>query len=214
MHAPLYVPPCDILVHCGDGTNHGTIDSLLAFNAWCGHMKRNVCRDIVFVPGNHDKNLDFLTSESPELYRKACAAMSNVILLDSAAVEVQGLKFYGSPLTRTRSGKWGFNITSESAAFVEFSKIPYDLDVLVTHSPPYGILDLVERDDRSERTGSVSLRDIVLTRRPRFHAFGHIHEGYGRMRESGIEFINACSCDAKRLPVNDAILVNIPVRAQ
>lgn len=212
MHSPLYVPPCDILVHCGDATNHGTLDSLRAFNAWCGLMKRNVCREVIFVPGNHDKNLDPLTADSQEHYLKAREAMSNVILLDSGATEVQGLKFYGASLTRTPSGRWGFNAASESAEFLEFSKIPYELDVLVTHSPPYGILDYIQRDNQS--VGSSVLRDIVLTRKPRFHAFGHIHEGYGRLQESGIEFINACSCDAKRLPVNDAVAVSISVSSK
>lgn len=214
MHKALYVPPCDILVHCGDATNHGTLDSLQAFNAWCGDMKQRVCKDVIFVPGNHDKGLDPNRAENSEQFEKARIAMSNVILLTSDAVEVQGLRFYGASMTRTPSGRGAFSSSSENASFLEFSKIPEGLDVLVTHSPPYGVLDAVRRDFKDEHLGSHALREIVLTRRPKYHAFGHIHEGYGRMTESGIHFINASSCDSRKLPVNDAIEVLIELDPQ
>lgn len=55
--------------------------------------------------------------------------------------------------------------------------IPNSTDVLVTHGPPYMILD---RNLEGLFTGCQQLREAVVDRvKPRLYVFGHIHEGYG-----------------------------------
>jgi Icc-related predicted phosphoesterase len=52
-------------------------------------------------------------------------------------------------------------------------------DVLVTHEPPRGVLDLAV-DGR--HAGSERVREMVMRLRPRVHTFGHIHESPGIAR--------------------------------
>lgn len=47
---------------------------------------------------------------------------------------------------------------------------------MLTHGPPYGILDTTWQD---EQVGCEHLRRAVQRCRPRLHCFGHIHEGWG-----------------------------------
>ena len=69
--------------------------------------------------------------------------------------------------------------------------IPPETDVLVTHGPPDRIMDLVERSEtESEHTGCASLRTRVRAIQPRYHVFGHIHEGFGCLDEAGVRYLN------------------------
>lgn len=54
-----------------------------------------------------------------------------------------------------------------------------DVHVMLTHGPPYGILDRVYPD---ESVGCTHLRRAVERAKPLIHCFGHIHEGHGAMR--------------------------------
>eukprot|EP00913_Durusdinium_trenchii_P027205 g25525.t1 len=69
-------------------------------------------------------------------------------------------------------------LENEAAAVAKWSEIPDQLDVLVTHGPPYGILDTVKRDIHA---GCPELLKRVQQVAPQFHFFGHIHED-GRRR--------------------------------
>ena len=66
------------------------------------------------------------------------------------------------------------------------------MDVLITHCPPYGILDVVD----GEHQGSSSLMERVMQIKPKYHIFGHIHEGYGKYEENGTTFLNVSVLDS------------------
>jgi Icc-related predicted phosphoesterase len=51
---------------------------------------------------------------------------------------------------------------------------------LVTHGPPYGILD---KTDGGKHGGSEFLLKEVLRIKPKLHLFGHIHEGRGQYKK-------------------------------
>ena len=72
-----------------------------------------------------------------------------------------------------------------------YASIPEDTDVLVTHTPPYGILDR----DGSILFGSRELLDRVRTIRPHLHLFGHIHKSHGTTSEGVTVFSNAAIMD-------------------
>ena len=64
----------------------------------------------------------------------------------------------------------------------ELKKIEDHVDkntILITHSPPKGILDKVTN---GLYAGSVSILDLVKAKQPIFHIFGHIHEAFGRSK--------------------------------
>lgn len=67
--------------------------------------------------------------------------------------------------------------------------IPTGVDVLVTHTPPFGILDLPTSG--SVNLGCKHLLAELKRIQPRYHIFGHVHASHGRLIEGGTEFVNA-----------------------
>lgn len=59
--------------------------------------------------------------------------------------------------------------------------------ILVSHAPPYGILDV---PPSGSHTGSTCLRDLIDEFKPRVVLSGHIHEARGIVREKGTIFMN------------------------
>lgn len=58
------------------------------------------------------------------------------------------------------------------------------IDIMVTHGPPFGILDTVVGfgPRMNSSAGCQHLLRAVKRCKPRLHAFGHIHEGWGAQR--------------------------------
>jgi hypothetical protein len=67
-------------------------------------------------------------------------------------------------------------------------------DVLVTHEPPRGTLDVAFN---GQHAGSERVRDMVMRFRPRVHTFGHIHESPGIVRLGGTLAVNCTMGDGK-----------------
>jgi Icc-related predicted phosphoesterase len=76
--------------------------------------------------------------------------------------------------------------------------IPTGTDVLITHGPPMGILDVV----RGDHVGCQDLFDRIQLIQPAVHAFGHIHEGSGVHEKDGTTFVNASICDRRYNAIN------------
>ncbi|XP_010788446.1 metallophosphoesterase domain-containing protein 1-like [Notothenia coriiceps] len=71
---------------------------------------------------------------------------------------------------------WGFNLPRGQALLDKWNQIPDNTDILVTHCPPLGFLDWVPK--KMQRVGCMELLNTVQRRvQPKFHVFGHIHEG-------------------------------------
>jgi Icc-related predicted phosphoesterase len=63
--------------------------------------------------------------------------------------------------------------------------IPSNIDILVTHCPPKGILD------DNGRWGCPILRELIEDAEPKMHLFGHCHETAGEKVKVGkTEFWN------------------------
>lgn len=82
---------------------------------------------------------------------------------------------------------WAFNYQRSTDRFNPSTKVaPFEapnpvpswpkIDIMLTHGPPYGILDTTWQD---EQVGCENLARAVQRCRPRLHCFGHIHEGWG-----------------------------------
>jgi Icc-related predicted phosphoesterase len=175
-HSLTDIPDGDILVHGGDLTRSGTLENVEEFNRWLGGLPH---RHKVVIAGNHD----FCFQERPS---EARARLTNAIYLEDSSCEIEGLTFYGSPWTPIFYD-WAFMLSDPDLA-PKWALIPVGLDVLVTHGPPLGILDLA---NRGAHTGSSTLLQRVAEVRPRLHVFGHIHEAAGRTDIDGTTFLNA-----------------------
>ena len=103
--------------------------------------------------------------------------------LQDERLEVMGLKVYGSPW-QPRFSDSAFNLSRGAELRAVWDKIPSDTDILVTHSPPLGVMDQCRSHTRdggtrpAGRSGCEDLTHQLVTRlRPRLHVFGHVHEG-------------------------------------
>jgi predicted phosphohydrolase len=186
-HRDLTVPDGDLLVHAGDVTRRGELDTVADFDLWLGELPHP---HKVVICGNHD----FAFQEQPDAAR---GLITNAVYLEDSGATVGGLAVYGSPW-QPWFFDWAFNLERGPALAAVWAKIPDRTDVLITHGPPAGILD---RTDRGELVGCRDLFDRVMEVRPRLHVFGHIHEAAGRLDIDGTTFVNASCFDGHGGPV-------------
>ncbi|PYI36505.1 hypothetical protein BP00DRAFT_421451 [Aspergillus indologenus CBS 114.80] len=100
----------------------------------------------------------------------------------TAAATRERPRTHGSTGSRGEGARGAIAANSGRGGFVAPAPIPdgQAIDIVITHGPPYGILDHVGPDHVS--VGCEHLYRAVRRARPRLHVFGHIHEGYGAMR--------------------------------
>lgn len=188
----------DVLIHCGDISGNGGIQAIEAFLAWFSALDK--FKHKIFIAGNHDWLFERANLRAREV------VPNNVIYLEDEEVVIDGVKFYGTPVQK-HFRNWAFN-RDESKLAQHWQAIPDDTDVLITHSPPYSILDLVPWNNSCE--GSPSLyKEVVERIKPSLHLMGHIHEGYGFKIIENTTFINASCIDGDYMAVNDPFLVNL-----
>ncbi|TDH72941.1 hypothetical protein CCR75_003784 [Bremia lactucae] len=211
------LPDGDLLLHCGDFTNRGTHDEISDFNEWLGTLpyrykvviagNHDVCMDAVEYDQHWDKAFRHTKYNDPSLSK---ALLTNCTYLENRSIIIEKVKIYGSPMTPPISGRAGaFNVARGFGGQQHWAKVPADVDVLITHGPPHGILDLTFT---GLHVGSETLLKETMSRiRPRFHVFGHIHESYGATRVGKTVFINAASSTLLAKPVHAPIVVDIPI---
>lgn len=198
------IPDGDVLIHAGDHTGRGypaeSEDALLEL----GKLKSRF-KHVVAIAGNHD----FLAEKQPLLWRKYCVDAGVVYLQDDEII-LEGLKIYGSPW-QPWFCDWAFNLDRGSALKEKWDMIPQALDVLITHGPPLGFLDVLGPDGSQPgvNIGCQDLLEAVKRLKPRLHVFGHIHEGYGKSQYESIKFANASICDTRYRAVNSPIVVDL-----
>ncbi|WP_216327473.1 metallophosphoesterase family protein [Deinococcus aestuarii] len=185
LHDQVRLPPGDVLLHAGDVSCHGRLDEIGRFLSWFGRV--GDFRHRVMIAGNHD----FAFERTPHLAEGLIP--DNVTYLKDSGVELDGVRFWGSPVT-PEFMRWAFNRTDEELR-QHWGQLPAGVDVVVTHGPPRGVLDRVLPEGQA--VGCPHLGWVIEHLRPRVHVFGHIHEGYGREKRGGVQYLNAAVCDAR-----------------
>ena len=84
-----------------------------------------------------------------------------------------------------------------------YANIPDDTDILITHTPPFGILDF----DDNINYGSEELLGRISVVQPQLHLFGHIHAQYGMTILNGITFSNGAVMNADYTNFRKPILI-------
>jgi predicted phosphohydrolase len=196
MHDGLVVPEGDLLVHAGDSTKRGRLVEIEEVDRWLGTLPHP---HKVIIAGNHD----FAFERGPE----ARARITHATYLQDELATVLGLRIWGSPW-QPRFFDWAFN-ADRGRLWEKWALIPADVDVLVTHGPPMGILDVTAS---GEHVGCEELLRELDRVRPRLHVFGHIHEAYGIVRRGETTFVNASTCDLSYQPVQPPIVVDLDPR--
>ena len=170
------LPTADIIVHSGDFTMAGSEQEAYDFMNWFCDLNY---KHKVFIAGNHD---DCMYGAS-----KIDGLPENVHYLMNSGVEIEGLKFYGVPLFMQdcMDGSYeGF-----------FEDIPDDTDILVTHQPPMGIMDLTDYGTGKKHHGNLALMNRIDQLHLKYHLFGHEHETNGIVRLNDTVFSNAAVLD-------------------
>ena len=207
----------DVLIHAGDACVCGSSEEVFGFLTW---FVARPFAHLIFVPGNHDLILDaeaYLAHgaawiegdlEDVEVFAADLAAFCDAhpslhILTESATrVEIEGVVFGGSP-AQPRQPKarpqmaWGYPRGS-SGLRDAYACLPDDAHVIITHTPPLGIMDATARGRGGVKAhGCADLMKTIKSISPSVHVFGHIHQGYGVEQTKRTLFINAATCTAK-----------------
>lgn len=217
----------DLLIVAGDLTAHDKEIQYKKFSEW---VISQDYRHIVIVAGNHDCYVQnntccfdvgmlggaatYLCDSGTEIeYEETVEEEHKFKGLISYQVK-RKLKIWGSPWTPYFDGVnpdcSAFMIRSDYVLKDKFDLIPEDTDILVTHGPCFGRLDLTLDGDNA---GSPALRTRVDYLRDKmflkYHIHGHIHEAYGMHDEGGLKTFNVARMDRSYRPKNSIVNIEI-----
>ena len=184
------MPGGDLLIVAGDLTAQDKPDEYFEFFEW---FTIQDYKHKVFIAGNHDcylENTRFV--EYSDRFHYLC----------DSGINIEGFKIWGSPWTRRFSGQnpdcMAFSLLTEFQLNEKFNLIPKDTDILITHTPVFGVLDSCSNG----RCGSDALWNALDFVKPKLHVFGHIHECGGQkqeiMMEQGQLMISVNACHVNR----------------
>lgn len=199
-HKQLKLTKGDLLIHAGDICNHGTELEVLQFINW---FRDQPFKHKIFTAGNHDW---FLENLSPDYFKKILP--KDVTYLNDSGVCIDGINIWGSPIQPTFFN-WAFNRERGAAIDKHWQLIPKNTDILITHGPPFGILD---QTMRGEAVGCEDLMKKANEIKPKLHVFGHIHEGYGLIDKENTTFVNAAVLDIRYDLRNEPITIVYPTK--
>lgn len=181
LHHQLNLPGGDMLIHTGDVCNRGTQQEAINFMEW---IEKQPYTYKVFIAGNHDFFFENFTQK--EIQDRL---PQGIFFLNDSGIEIEGIKIWGSPITPTFCNLV-FNRNRGIEIAKHWDKIPQDTDILITHGPAYGILD---KTLNGINVGCEELAEKLITIKPKFHIFGHIHEACGSTKQGDTTYINASS---------------------
>lgn len=201
------LPYADVLIHAGDALTFGKAAEFYNFANWMARQPHPIK---IYVGGNHD----FFVQGNMDLCRSTLRASGIHLLIDESMIirgvlPEEDLKVYGTPWIPNLS-TWAF-YAHQSTLEKKFRDIPADTNILITHTPPSGILDyypgqvlLIDgpdphglesdeyNDEKGLHVGSVALLKRV-TELPelKLHVFGHVHSAAGTERYSMVSTSSA-----------------------
>ncbi len=198
------LPPGDILIHAGDLIEHGSIEELHAAFDWLSALPY---AHKILVAGNHDYSLEpshqyrpaFTTGsmasseeESAKIIHKFSSHPGIVYLHPTnpfALINVgnQIVKIFGFPYTPL---SFGPNAFMRERALDTWAHTPDGTDIIVSHSPPFNVLDI---NFKGRHMGCKHLMNAIERVKPKLVVCGHVHEARGiqyLQRGDGVTTIN------------------------
>jgi Icc-related predicted phosphoesterase len=189
------LPGGDFLIHTGDFSNSGTVTQCNEFFEWFSAQTQYTHR--IFIAGNHDR----LAESDSSLFRRLVPA--NCHYLEDSGIELEGLKFWGTPVTAMFCN-WAFN-RSYTELHKHFNYIPDDVNIVLTHGGPYGLLQNLENgldigmEPLNEKL--IDLPNLLVS------AFGHVHHSYGQLNLGKTHFVNSAICGENYQVTNKPITI-------
>lgn len=180
----------DVIICCGDFST--SQKSFEGFVSWYAKLP---IKNKIMIAGNHDEVLENKNSRDGNIL---LMKEEGLIYLEDTSIIIDDVKFYGTPWTPMFMN-WHF-MGSENQLKKKFEKIDEDINVLISHTPPYGILDVVKYNNVPfHHAGSTPLAEKIGRKLKdlKLHVFGHIHEDYGIIKKDGITFANVSTLNKK-----------------
>ena len=167
-----------MLIHCGDMFNmfDHSDDGFEKMDEWFAEQDFKL---ILCIGGNHDFELQRRASYVDQPFK-------NAVYLEDSGYEFEGVHFFGAPWVPELHGQAYF-IKAERLA-EKWASIPQSVDVLITHSPPAGILDV---SSKGFGYGCRYLFNDLARTKPTIHCFGHVHNSSGIYKNNKTTYINA-----------------------
>lgn len=196
------VPDCQVLIIAGDlgpVSNHHPDFQLnwlaTEFAAW---LDQQPVEHKVLVAGNHDFAAE--DRRFQELLPKL-----GVQYLQDSGCQIAGLNLWGTPWVPNLR-QWAFYVSDDQDQ-ARAELIPEGTDVVISHGPPYGILDLL---GSQEHVGSKPLARRLEQLVPPVVICGHIHESGGQVVSQGeTTFVNASQVDAEYQPAHQPMVIDL-----
>jgi Icc-related predicted phosphoesterase len=192
---PLELPGGDILIHAGDFMSSGYHQTeAVEFFRWFDEIDNYDTK--VFIAGNHDRIMEM----EPEWAKGILTGYKTIEYLqdDWMGIYYDGpngehpednVRIYGSPW-QPEFYNWAFNLPRNGEEMkARWDAISDNTDILITHGPPFGYLDIP--GGSTTRVGCEMLRYRVDEIRPKIHVFGHIHGSWGHYFNGHTHFFNA-----------------------
>lgn len=192
------IPECDLLLLAGDLCPEGTplLQSQWLNTVFRDWLQKIPAKEIVGIAGNHDVVFE---EENNSLIPRGLRWH----YLKDHFLTVSGFKIYGTPW---QLPFWGaFNGDEKKLANV-YENIPMDIDILISHGPPYGILDEVPIN---QHTGSKALRNKVFSINPKLVVCGHIHGSFGNCQIDRMTFANVSLLNDEMEMANSPVIFDL-----
>ena len=188
------LPYVDMIIHSGDCTRYGEFEETDLFMNW--YSKQNA-KHKVLIAGNHD-----FVFQNKQRTKQLLELNASITYLEDEYINIDGIGIYGSPWSPVY-GMWAFMKQRNAELDEVWQKVPTDksVDVLVTHTPRYGRLDVSVRGNY--HVGCEMLANRINDINPKVHVFGHIHECGGMIKEEtevpleGMVSLNASLLDIR-----------------
>ncbi|MCM4158335.1 metallophosphoesterase [Antarcticibacterium flavum] len=191
----IIVPPGDVIIHAGDFSEAGTKKETQEFLEWFASLPH---KHKLLVPGNHDFYLEKHLTSLDKIIPAGIHCLINTGLV------INNVKFWGSPFTPGDSN-WAFTKPRGREMRECWDLIPEDVELLITHTPPYGILDQL---DNKKHLGCEQLTSRLKEVKPSYHIFGHIHHEYGIVKIKETVFVNAALLDDRYRLINSPLTIH------
>ena len=184
-HRQLNLPKGDVLLHAGDVCDKGNALQVEDFLDWLSGLDFQYK---IIIRGNHDIDLktkqSLLEIEMPK----------GTVQLKNSGIIIKDIPIWGVP----------YPIIGDVE---NWQSIPLNTRILITHRPPFSILD---KPSFSLSMGSKKLMRRVKLVKPDIHLFGHIHADYGQKKVKETLFINGSTYkQSKKRIVNQAVVFSI-----
>ncbi len=182
------VPEGDLLIHCGDFTCTGSIRETTKF---VNRFKKYPHKHKIVIPGNHDVCLQAghpkFKYDGIKLFQEAGGGV--IFHTNEELFNLESLAFAVSPWVTPINGKWAYEAedSAREAAYEMLRANFKNPDIIITHSPPAGIMDA--------GIGCEFLSRYVKSTKPKYHIFGHAHGQYGVLDKDGTTYINCALLD-------------------